>query len=275
MRRRAAIGVASAIVVVVVFARVFLHATAAPSPALIAAATDVHRAVGTTLDARIDRLLHDRSDGTRSDRPKLVALTFDDGPYPVTTPLLLATLHDLGVHATFFVIGRDVEQFPALTRQIGAEGHELANHTATHPNLDRLDAAGVRMELANGAALIGDAAPDPSERRYFRPPHGRFTEETLRIAQAAGYTTVLWNDDPGDWRTTPAEVVSRHLFAHATAPDIVLLHSGKLSTIAMLPEVVRGFRDAGFSFVTVRELLARAPPEQVIHPERHPIVPRS
>ncbi len=82
-------------------------------------------------------MLHARGSDDRSDRPKLIALTFDDGPYPIFTPLLLDELRDLHVPATFFLIGRDAEQWPDLTRRIEAGGNEIADHTYSHPNLDQ------------------------------------------------------------------------------------------------------------------------------------------
>jgi peptidoglycan/xylan/chitin deacetylase (PgdA/CDA1 family) len=207
-------------------------------------------------------------------RPRLIALTFDDGPYPVVTPLLLQTLRDLGVPATFFLIGRDAEQYPELTRAIAAEGHEIADHTLTHPDLDRLDPAAVTRELEQGAATLGRIAPDSAERRLFRPPHGRYTVATLRAAQAAGFDTVLWSDDPGDWRAVPAGTLREHVLAHATAPEILLLHSGRQATVAMLPELVRAYRDAGFRFLTVGRLMREVRSEELNHPAKLPLPTR-
>jgi peptidoglycan/xylan/chitin deacetylase (PgdA/CDA1 family) len=189
---------------------------------------------------------------------RFVALTFDDGPYPVTTPLLLQTLHDLKVPATFFLIGRDAEQFPALTRAIAAGGHEIGDHTLTHPDLDRLTDAGVRSELRGGALALRRIAPESSESRLFRPPHGRYTLATLRAAQAAGFDTILWSDDPGDWRTIPGDALLTHLLIHATSPEVILLHSGRIATVTMLPELVARYRAAGYRFVTVGTLLRSA-----------------
>ncbi|HTJ28528.1 MAG TPA: polysaccharide deacetylase family protein [Candidatus Limnocylindria bacterium] len=199
---------------------------------------------------------------------RLVALTFDDGPYPVTTPLLLQTLRDLHVPATFFLIGRDAEQFPALARAILADGNEIGDHTLTHPDLDHLDDAAARSELVDGAAALRGVAPAPSELRIFRPPHGRYTLATLRVAQAAGFDTILWSDDPGDWRAISGDALRAHVLHHATAPEIVLLHSGRVETVASLPELVARFRQAGYTFVTVGELLRRTTPAELNRPVR-------
>lgn len=202
-------------------------------------------------------------------RPKLIALTFDDGPYPIETPLLLDTLDELHVPATFFLIGRDGEQYPELVRRIAAHGNEIADHTLTHPDLDRLDDAAVRAEIVRGARALERFVSDPALHTLMRPPHGRYREATLRVAQAAGYDTVLWNDDPGDWRAVTAATLQRHILTHATAPEILLLHSGRRATIDMLPAVVARFRGAGYRFVTVGSLLAAVAPDQLNHPVKN------
>lgn len=253
--------------------RVSLHAGVQPIPALVTKTADAHRAVSTALDARIDRFLHDRVPAARPAGTKLVALSFDDGPYPVRTPLLLDALADLHVRATFFLIGNDALQYPSLTQRIVRDGHEIANHTLTHPeHFEDLDPAQVTAELDGAAAALGRFTDDPAVRTLFRPPHGRFSEETVRAAQHAGYHVVLWNDDPGDWRQkVPAAALARHLESNASAPDIILLHSGRMSTIEMLPEVVARFRRAGFSFVTVGEMMRRLPVSAIDHPEKLPV----
>ncbi|MEA2722088.1 MAG: peptidoglycan-N-acetylglucosamine deacetylase, partial [Candidatus Eremiobacteraeota bacterium] len=228
-------------------------------PVVVLRGADAAALVRPSLGARIGAVLGNAPPAP-GPPPRLVALTFDDGPYPVTTPLLLQTLRDLRAPATFFLIGRDAEQFPGLARAIAADGHEIADHTLTHPDLDRLSDAAVTGELRAGAASLERIAPDPAERRLFRPPHGRYTVATITAAQAAGFDTVLWNDDPGDWRAVPPGVLRDHLLAHATAPEIVLLHSGRQATILALPEVVGAFRRAGYRFVTVGALLREVPP---------------
>jgi peptidoglycan/xylan/chitin deacetylase (PgdA/CDA1 family) len=215
--------------------------------------------------------MHDRypSMGERGGNPKLVALTFDDGPYPVETPLLLDELSDLHVPATFFLIGHDAEMYPELTARIEADGNEVADHTQTHPaNFDALGPQEETAELRDGSATLERYAHDPAIRTMMRPPHGRFTLETLQTAQRDGYDVILWNDDPGDWRAVPPQRLLEHVEAHATAPDIVLLHSGRLNTIDALPEIVARFRAAGFAFVTVGEMLRKVPVTQIVHPAR-------
>lgn len=187
--------------------------------------------------------------------PRLIALTFDDGPYPVTTPLLLDRLRDLRVPATFFLIGDDAAHYPELTKRIAEDGNEIGNHTYTHPDLDRIAPSQVTAELERAKETLVALSGERSPALLMRPPHGRFTEATVKAAQAAGFDVVLWSDAPGDWHPTTARQLSTHMLASATAPEIAILHSGSLPTIDMLQEVVPFFRAAGYRFVTVSELL--------------------
>lgn len=270
MRRRR---VVAALAVVAAFAlayggwRLWLKSDDLLRPVVVLRGADAAALAHPSLSARLGALAGNAR-APEDTRPRLVALTFDDGPYPVVTPLLLQTLRDLRVPATFFLIGRDAEQYPDLARAIAAGGHEIADHTLTHPDLDRLADAAVAYELRDGAAALERIAPDPAERRLFRPPHGRYTVATLRVAQSAGFDTILWSDDPGDWRAVPAEALRDHVLAHAVAPGIVLLHSGRQATVAALPDVVASYRRAGFTFVTVGALLRRASADQLNRPAK-------
>jgi peptidoglycan-N-acetylglucosamine deacetylase len=240
-------------------------------PAVVTPAMNVHNEFSNDAGARVYRVLHDAGSDDRSDRPKLIALTFDDGPYPIFTPLLLDELHDLNVPATFFLIGRDAEQWPEITHRIEADGNEIADHTYSHPNLDQETASVVQGEVLRGRDVLWALSHDPAVKTLMRPPHGRYTEDTLRAVQEIGYQVVLWTDDSGDWRTLTPEQIERHLTTHATAPDLVLLHSGKLATIEALPEVVARFRKAGYQFVTAGELLQQVTARDINHPARRAV----
>jgi peptidoglycan/xylan/chitin deacetylase (PgdA/CDA1 family) len=247
------------------------RASTPPVPAVVLRHANAAALVSKSIPARVDRLLHDRYApiSERDRNARLIALTFDDGPYPVETPLLLDELADLHVPATFFLIGDDTELFPDFAARIEAQGDEIANHTMTHPaRFDALPPAAVTKELRDGAATLERYVRDPAIRTMMRPPHGRYTLRTLQTAQRDGYDVVLWNDDPGDWRSVPARRILDHMEANATAPEIVLLHSGRLNTIEALPEIVSRFRAAGYTFVTVGRLLAKVPATQVLHPAK-------
>lgn len=242
-----------------------------PLPAVVARGADLGPLVAPSLGARIRHAIRGSAADERVAGPKLIALTFDDGPYPVDTPMLLAVLQSERVPATFFLIGRDAEQYPGLVRAITAAGYEIANHTETHPDLDTLDAAAVTAELTAGAATLGRFTRDPNVRDAFRPPHGRFREATLAAAQKAGYDTILWTDDPGDWRNVSRTVLAAHIARYATSPEILLLHNGRPETVALLPGIIRRFRAAGYTFTTVADLVARLGPDPLNHAARTPL----
>ena len=239
--------------------------------AVVTPKMNARHAIAPSLGTRVYRLMHRPVSHARSGRPKLIALTFDDGPYPIFTPLLLGELRELHVRATFFLIGRDAHQWPGLARRIEADGNEVADHTYSHPDLDMESPQTVRGEILKGGDVLWSLVHDPGVRTLFRPPHGRYTLTTIEVAQALGYHVILWTDDAGDWRTVTPATLERHLELHATAPEIALLHSGKLPTIEMLPVVVAQFRRAGYRFVTVSQLLARIPVADINHPEKHPV----
>ena len=239
-------------------------------PALVTPQMNVHLEFSDGILARLYRMTHEMPQD-RSGRPRLIALTFDDGPYPIYTPLLLDVLRDLRVPATFFLIGRDAQTWPELARRVGANGNEVADHTYSHPNLDAESDANVRNEILEGRDVLWSLTHDPGVRMLMRPPHGRYTERTLRLAQSLGYSVVLWTDDSGDWRTVPTGAIERHVLVYATAPEIVLMHSGKLETIEAVPAIVTHFRNAGYRFVTVSGLLHLVKPEELNHPLRRQV----
>ena len=177
------------------------------------------------------------------DRPSLIALTFDDGPYPVFTPMLLDVLRDLRRPGDVLFDRRDAETVAGAhaahrsRRQRDRRSHLFASRIWIRRSDDQ-----VREEILRGRDVLWDLSRDPAVRTLMRPPHGRYTERTLQVAQSLGYSVVLWTDDSGDWRSVTVDELERHLLEHATAPEIVLLHSGKLATIEALPFVVDRFR---------------------------------
>jgi peptidoglycan-N-acetylglucosamine deacetylase len=265
-RMKALIAVLAAAVLALGF-RVFRHESNLV-PAIVTPEMNVHDEFSGDFSARLYRVVHNTIAADRSPRPKLIALTFDDGPYPIFTPLLLDQLHALHVPATFFLIGRDAQQWPEITRRIVLDGNEVADHTYSHPNLDQESPAQVREEVLKGRDVLLALSGDPSVRDLMRPPHGRYTMTTLHTVTQLGYKVVLWTDDSGDWRSLTPEFIENDLLRHASAPDIVLLHSGKLATIQALPTVVAHFERAGYRFVTVNELLESATPGAINHPKR-------
>jgi peptidoglycan/xylan/chitin deacetylase (PgdA/CDA1 family)/spore germination protein YaaH/GT2 family glycosyltransferase len=210
---------------------------------------------------------------------KEVALTFDDGPDPHWTAVVLDALRREGVPATFFVVGSQVQQYPGLVRRAFDEGHDIGNHSFTHPNLAHTSAARTRLELDATQRAI-QAALDRSTT-LFRPPYGidvqpRTAEEMLPIAaaRARGYVTVAEGIDPRDWETGPnrrtaAQIADRVIAdslagAHADTRwkgNIVLLHDAggdRSATVDAIPLLVRALKAKGYRFVTVSQLLGES-----------------
>jgi peptidoglycan/xylan/chitin deacetylase (PgdA/CDA1 family) len=253
---------AAAAVVLVVFVvgirRWIHHAQLELVPVIVAPSSDAAAVVNPPPAAIAARMAQDLRDVVqRPDRPRLAVLTFDDGPYPVESPALLAVLTQLHAPADFFLIGDDARTQPAIASRIESAGVEIGNHSLTHPEMPTLTYDAQSAEVAGGAAALREATG--ADVRYFRPPHGSYDASTLRAASAAGETVALWDIDPGDWRTmTPDEIVTAVL-AQARAPAVIILHNGKDATIDALPRIVGAFRAMGFEFVTLSELQRRVP----------------
>jgi peptidoglycan-N-acetylglucosamine deacetylase len=166
-----------------------------------------------------------RAFGVRAhvDDSSAVALTFDDGPHPQGTPRVLELLHAADARATFFLVGEQVERFPALAAEVAAAGHEVAVHCFRHRNLMRLTPRAVRDDLDRAEAAIAGAT-GAVPRRY-RPPYGILTVAALAHARRRGWETVLWRRDGHDWEAaaTPASIAAR-LLGRAHGGDVLLLH---------------------------------------------------
>jgi peptidoglycan/xylan/chitin deacetylase (PgdA/CDA1 family) len=184
-----------------------------------------------------------------------VVLTFDDGPWPGTTPKVLAALAQECVHATFFLIGKPASEHPALVRRLAAEGHTVAHHTWTHHNLKYMKPEAAIGEIDKGiaaveAALHGKATTTPSTP-FFRFPFFEMTPATLDALQKRGIAVFgadLW---ASDWiPMTPAQqlkLLTERL--QIARKGIILLHDPKAQTAAMLPAFLRYLRDNRYRVV--------------------------
>ncbi|HXW76857.1 MAG TPA: polysaccharide deacetylase family protein [Candidatus Eremiobacteraceae bacterium] len=254
--------------VAVVGARRWIHhAQLELVPVIVAPGTDAATVVAPPAGVVVARMIRDVQDAvSRPDRPRLAVLTFDDGPYPVETPALAQTLVQLHVPATFFLIGVDARRQPAIARRLVSLGMEIGDHTLTHPQLPALSYDQQLAEIALGRSAI--AAVTGVTTHLFRPPHGDYTADTLRAAAADGDTVVLWDVDPGDWRTLTPQQVEQLAIGQARAPAVILLHNGKDPTIEALPAIVAAYRRAGFTFVTLAELQRRVPLDVIDDPAK-------
>lgn len=190
----------------------------------------------------------------KTSRP-VVALTFDDGPHPEFTPKLLDILRHNGVRATFYVIGRNVETYPEIARRIVSEGHEIANHSWSHPALTSVGATRLRQEMEK----TNDAIVRATGRRptNMRPPYGAINDRVRQaILRDHGLDVILWSCDPLDWKRPGAEVVRQRMVDGATPGGILLAHDIHPGTIEAMPGTIRDLKAKGYGFATVSQLLA-------------------
>ncbi len=205
--------------------------------------------------------------GTSGNR---VALTFDDGPDPRTTPLILDTLKDRGVEATFFVVGRQVAENPGLLRRIVEEGHAIGNHTYDHADMSGQSAGQMRDELRSTQEAVDGALGYHHPMALMRPPYGNpylqgsdALRAFRRVAWEQGLFPVMWTVDPGDYLLDgqPEDVVrgverADEAGRKSEGDEVVLLHDNQRQTAEALPAIIDRYEGSGRRFVTVDELLA-------------------
>ena len=197
--------------------------------------------------------------GDRHARRKRIALTFDDGPDAMTEEYL-DVLDELGVRATFFLIGELAARRPASVLEYVQRGHEIGGHGWTHTAFSPMSGAALGEELAKTTAALGAGRASSvrvkSSPALVRPPRGILSPRALFHLVSAGYTTVMWSVDSDDCRTRDPRVVERKLHPTRVAPgDVVLMHETQPWTMKSLPGVVGRLRDAGYELVTIGELL--------------------
>jgi peptidoglycan/xylan/chitin deacetylase (PgdA/CDA1 family) len=193
----------------------------------------------------------------RARRPGLVvALTFDDGPQPYYTQAVLDLLRHYGIHATFFVIGRQAAAFPELLRAEAADGNEVENHTWNHANLRLRSFYDATAEIAGTAdevLLVTGRAP-----RYLRPPYGSVNAYVRQEAASLGEQVVLWNVDPRDWARPGVLAIESNVLQNVRNRSIILMHDGggrRDETLLALRTVIPTLKARGYRFVTVQQLL--------------------
>jgi peptidoglycan/xylan/chitin deacetylase (PgdA/CDA1 family) len=212
----------------------------------------------------------------RTNSPRKLAITFDDGPNPAITPKLLDLLEGYQARATFFVIGKHARECPDLLKETAARGHVIGNHTDAHPNLFWLKPDKIMVELrcCNYSITAATGAPP----RWFRPPFGFRNPWVVPAARELSQRVVMWTLLPGDWRATSSEWLiprlepiaaraKRNLSESngaATMGDILCLHDGyhrqlnadRLPTLAALEHWMPRWRDLGLEFVTIDDAVS-------------------
>jgi peptidoglycan/xylan/chitin deacetylase (PgdA/CDA1 family) len=192
-----------------------------------------------------------------------IALTYDDGPNDPDTLRLLEVLLKHQVHATFFLIGKYVQQRPDIVREIANAGHVIGNHSSTHPLLTFQSQSEIRKQLSDCRAALRDAAGEHSA--LFRPPFGGRRPAVLRIARKLGLEPIMWSVTGFDWKALSAAMIESKVSRQIRGGDVVLLHDGghlkmgtdRSQTVKATDYLLKRYRDQGYKFVTIPEMMVR------------------
>ncbi len=188
---------------------------------------------------------------------KKIALTFDDGPHPQYTEQILSILREYGVKATFFTIGENVELYPDAFSEILRDGHEIGNHTFSHPHIQSKDTDELSNEIHKTEELLKNKGALGA--KIFRPPEGVLSDTVCQTAKQMGYSIILWTVDTKDWSHTPADSIVKGVTDVVKSGDIILFHDyiAKPSpTPDALRQLIPALLSKGYRFVTVSELIS-------------------
>jgi peptidoglycan-N-acetylglucosamine deacetylase len=194
---------------------------------------------------------------------KAIALTFDDGPWPRTTPEVLEILKKENISATFFWVGQYLKAHPEIAKQVVAEGHAIGNHT-WHHWYRQMSQPTAAQEIEDTAELIYKITGIKS--LVFRPPGGLMNNGVADYAKAQNYVTVMWSVDSMDYRPYSATELVQNVIRKVQPGGIVLMHDGggnRATTVKALPEIITQLKKLGYSFVTVPQLLEMNDNQQI------------
>ena len=187
---------------------------------------------------------------------KVVALTFDDGPHPQYTLTVLDILDRHNIKATFFMMGRNVERFPAVAREVLARGHEVGNHSYSHPKLIFMWPSEVRDEIERTDALLRGIGV--SGQIHFRPPHASKFIVLPYVLKQMGKLSVMGDVDPEEWKRRPAAVMTDSILRQTRPGSIIGLHDVMgVETIKTLEAIVPALVARGYRFERVSEFVRR------------------
>lgn len=199
-----------------------------------------------------------------------IALTFDDGPNQKLTPRLLDLLAQHHIKATFFVVGENAAEYPDILKRAVREGHEIGNHSWSHPNFGKMGDEAVRSQISRTQDAI--AAAIGTRPTLLRPPYGSVTARQKHfIHHELGYEIILWDVDPLDWKQPGPGVVANRILKETRPGSIVLAHDIHAQTIEAMPQTLNELEAKGFKFVTVSELLKMAKAQPPKAPAAAPV----
>jgi peptidoglycan/xylan/chitin deacetylase (PgdA/CDA1 family) len=185
-----------------------------------------------------------------------IALTFDDGPHPVQTPKILDLLDKYGIKATFFTVGINATYYSDTLDMVSRRGHEIGNHTFTHPQVSSLDPENLKDEVERCESTIYGLTD--RKTKLFRPPEGMIDSDVKKVLGKLDYKVILWDIDTKDWAHTPPEKIAENVISNISSGDIILMHdyiSYNSPTLEALELFIPALLEKGYSFVVVSELI--------------------
>jgi len=199
----------------------------------------------------------------RHDGSRVLALTYDDGPNDPYTWRMMEVLERHGVRATFFLLGRFVQEKPEIARALVAAGHVIGSHTWDHPNLIFASTAEVRRQLQRTQQAILDATG--VEPQLFRPPFGGRRSASLRVAGSLGLQPVMWNVTCYDWKAISAGEIVGHAERQIRGGDVILLHDGEYHRVGVDRShsveasdlLLSRYKTEGYEFVTIPQMMEK------------------
>ena len=179
--------------------------------------------------------------------PKIVYLTFDDGPNAIYHPLILDILKTYDIKATFFLVGENAMKNPQITTSTVSEGHSVGNHSLTHPFLPNLRETSIVKEIKTTDEIL-KSFNNNQDVTLFRPPYGGVNFFVKKYAEDLGLKLILWDVDPRDWSEPDTNELVRRVVSNTTNGSDVLLHSNHLATVKALPKIIEELKSKGFIF---------------------------
>lgn len=184
---------------------------------------------------------------------KVLSISFDAAWGRANTEEILNILDQYDVKTTFFLVGFWAEKHPDLVQELVARGHEIGNHSATHPHMAQLTQAQIREELRKCSDLVKSITGMPTT--LFRPPYGEYNDSVVRVSREEGYECVQWNVDSLDWKNLGTENMVRQCTKNVNPGDIVLFHNDSKYILEALPQILEYYTNAGYKIIPVSQLL--------------------
>jgi len=184
---------------------------------------------------------------------KVLSISFDAAWGSAQTETILDILDQYEVKTTFFLVGFWVEKHPELVREMVRRGHEIGNHSATHPHMSQLSEAKIREELRIVSEKVEQIIGKPTT--LFRPPYGEYNDAVVRVSRQEGHECVQWNVDSLDWKNFGVQNMIDQCTKSIEPGDIVLFHNDSKYILDALPAILQAYKDAGFRVIPVSEIL--------------------